>query len=239
VDPHAVRTVPYILLNNEPECDIDQRLDEMIRTKLTLWQPSEDILGALTAGNGDSISSDSVRLSSTNIKSITPNISLSFGQRDILIKREHTVFTSFARAQHISNSNYRQQSTLLSSNSEAINTAVAHSYHIFSVDYENEPALVVLMGTYSRGGPGGIGAVVEKPSGRMGGPGAVCSADWFDSTLLEKKKFEQQIGKFLDDHLMVRSYSFERWRGLIIILQKVGKELAQIIDDQFAHKFKF
>jgi len=83
---------------------------------------------------------------------------------------------------------------------------VAHSYHIFSVDYENEPSLVILVGTYSRCGPGGIGAVVESPTAdeKGAGAGAVYSADWFDTTLLEKK-FEE-IDKFLADHIIVRFY---------------------------------
>ena len=78
---------------------------------------------------------------------------------------------------------------------------VAHSYHFFSVDYENEPNLVILVGTYSRGG---LRLVAKDSDGA--GAGAVCSADWFDITLLDKKTFEEKIGKFLNDHILVRSY---------------------------------
>lgn len=199
---------PSMSVDGEDQPDLHTVLDEMIRTKLTSWQPSEEILFAITAANNGSTLTDT---------------------RDSLIKHEHAVFASFARAQHLSNCDYRLQSALLPSESASSdsNTVVAHSYHIFSVEYEGDPSLMVLLGTYSRGGPGGVGAVVERPvaDSAMGlgrGAGAVYSAQGFDITLLGEKEFEEQVGKFLGDHIA-----------------KVEKELAQIIDDQFESKFEF
>jgi len=87
---------------------------------------------------------------------------------------------------------------------------VAHSYHIFSVEYETDLSLMVLVGTYSRGGVGGEGAVVESLTGEYlgAGAGAVFSAQGFDYTLLNDKEFEEQMGKFLGDHIAVCVFFF-------------------------------
>jgi hypothetical protein len=86
---------------------------------------------------------------------------------------------------------------------------IAHSYHIFSVEYEGDPSLMVLVGTYSREGKDGVGAVEAIPiddRGERRGAGAVFSAQEFDITLLNEKEFEDQVGKFLDDHIAVCSF---------------------------------
>ena len=133
-------------------------------------------------------------------------------QRDALIDLEHDVFTSFARAQHISNSSYRLQSTLLPSASvpmeEVKRTVVAHSYHIYTVEYKGDPFLMVLVGTYSRGGRRGVGAVVNVPGGIGVGPGAVVSSSGFEISLLSDEEFEEQMANFLRNHIAVRLLVF-------------------------------
>lgn len=79
---------------------------------------------------------------------------------------------------------------------------------------------MVLIGTYSRGGKGGVGAVSpvggfsgdmdsgedfaeEEEQVRREGAGAVVSAQAFDVSLLSEKEFDEQVGKFLDDHILV------------------------------------
>lgn len=65
---------------------------------------------------------------------------------------------------------------------------------------------MVVVNTYSRGGSGGVGAIVNDQTGILdvgAGPGAVCSARGFNITRLGQKKVKEWVGKFLDDHLVV------------------------------------
>ena len=100
------------------------------------------------------------------------------------------------------------------------------------MSYEGDPYLMVLVATYSRGGKGGVGVVVEAIVGvedgvgdgtgtgtggdgagvggvgrreRKGGkgPGAVVSTAGFDISLLSDEEFEEQVDKFLGDHVLV------------------------------------
>jgi len=70
----------------------------------------------------------------------------------------------------------------------------------------------------------GEGDIGEEGEGQVvrEGAGAVVSAQAFDVSLLSEKEFDEQVGKFLDDHIL-----------------KVEKEIAQVIDDQFESKFEF
>ena len=90
------------------------------------------------------------------------------------------MFAAFAKAQHLDNSDYNLLSAFVPGE------IVAHSYHYFSVEYEKDPSLVIIVSTYSK----------RSAS-------AVCSAQNFDIALLPEKDFDTRVLTFLETHFTV------------------------------------
>ena len=162
----------------------------MIHTKLTSWQPPEDILRAITAANKCSTSTAAVcpffQTTSSSQFPLTHSLSLTT-ERHPHQMRTHCIL-SLHTPQHLPESDSRLQSTLLPSDSyssssstspEVVNTVVAHSYHIFLV-IRDSPEFDGLGGPWGpirgegwgRGRRGGFGYLMLRKMGLgLGGRG--------------------------------------------------------------------